>query len=82
MRDRSSPFAASEGPWAKPFGLFFTFVVPILVIVNVPADTLVRPFDPFFIIWTIVAAVVMHFVSRCVFGRALQFYRSDSLLPT
>jgi ABC-2 type transport system permease protein len=72
------PRAIYEGPWAKPFGMFFTFIVPVLVVVNVPADTLVRAFDPFFIIWTMFAAVVMLFVSRRVFRRALQSYRSAS----
>jgi ABC-2 type transport system permease protein len=72
------PRAIYEGPWAKPFGMFFTFIVPVLVVVNVPADTLVRAFDPFFIVWTILATVVMLFVSRRVFRRALQSYRSAS----
>jgi ABC-2 type transport system permease protein len=58
--------------------MFFTFVVPVLVVVNVPADTLVRAFDPFFIVWTILAALAMLIVSRRVFRRALQSYRSAS----
>jgi ABC-2 type transport system permease protein len=72
------PRAIYEGPWAKPFGLFFTFVVPVLMVVNVPADTLVRAFDPFFIVWTILATLAMLFASRRFFRRALQSYRSAS----
>jgi ABC-2 type transport system permease protein len=72
------PRAIYDGPWAKPFGLFFTFVVPVLVVVNVPADTLVKAFDPFFIVWTIVASVVMLTLSRRFFRRALRAYRSAS----
>jgi ABC-2 type transport system permease protein len=72
------PRAIYDGPWARPFGLFFTFVVPVLVVVNVPADTLVRVMDPYFILWTIGAAIVMVLVSRRFFRRALQSYRSAS----
>lgn len=72
------PRAIYEGPWAKPFGLFFTFVVPVLVVVNVPADTLVHALDPFFIVWTLFAAGMMLVVSRRFFRRALRSYRSAS----
>ncbi len=72
------PRAIYDGPRAKPFGFFFTYVVPILIVVNVPADTLVKAFDPFFIVWTQVASIVMVLVSRLFFHRALQAYRSAS----
>jgi ABC-2 type transport system permease protein len=72
------PRAIYEGPWAKPFGWFFTFVVPILIVVNVPADTLIRVLDPVFILWTVIAAVGMVLISRRFFRRALQSYRSAS----
>jgi ABC-2 type transport system permease protein len=72
------PRTIYEGPWARPFGLFFTFVVPVLVVVNVPADTLIKAFEPRFIVWTMVAAVAMLVVSRRFFRRALQSYRSAS----
>ncbi|MHB1426107.1 MAG: ABC transporter permease [Gemmataceae bacterium] len=72
------PRGIYEGPWAKPFGLFFTFVIPVLVVVNVPADTLIRAFEPWFIVWTMVSAVAMIVLSRRFFRRALQSYRSAS----
>ncbi len=72
------PRAIYKGPWAEPFGRFFTFIVPVLIVVNVPADTMVKTFDPFFIVWTIVAALAMLVVSRRFFRRALQSYRSAS----
>ena len=73
------PRAIYKGPWAEPFGLFFTFVVPVLVVVNVPAETLIKKtFDPIFIVWTFVAALAMLVVSRRFFRRALQSYRSAS----
>ena len=31
--------------WAWPLGFFFTFIVPVLLVVNVPARTMVRVFD-------------------------------------
>ena len=33
------------GPWAEPLGAFFTYFVPILVVVNVPANAMVRVLD-------------------------------------
>ncbi len=72
------PRAIYEGPWAKPFGLFFTFVVPVLIVVNVPADTLIKAFQPWFIVWTLIASAGMIALSRRFFRRALQSYRSAS----
>ena len=72
------PRAIYEGPWAKPFGLFFTFVVPVLIVVNVPADTLIKAFEPWFIVWTVIATIGMLVISRRFFRRALQSYRSAS----
>ena len=34
------------GTWAEPIGLFFTFVLPILLVVNVPANAMVRVLEP------------------------------------
>jgi ABC-2 type transport system permease protein len=73
------PRAIYDGPWAKPFGMFFTFVVPVLLVVNVPAETMVKAtFDLRFIAWTMVSAVAMLVLSRRFFRRALQSYRSAS----
>ncbi len=72
------PRAIYDGPWARPFGWFFTFIIPVLVVVNVPADTMIKALDPRFIAWTIFAAMGMLMVSRRFFRRALQSYRSAS----
>jgi ABC-2 type transport system permease protein len=72
------PRAVYDGPWGRPFGLFFTFVVPVLVVASVPAETMVKTLDPRFIAWSLVATVLMLFLSRSFFRRALQSYRSAS----
>jgi ABC-2 type transport system permease protein len=68
-----------HGPaWAHPIGWFFTWIIPVLVVVSVPADTMVRSFDRIFITLTTVAAGVLLVLSRVVFRRALRSYRSAS----
>jgi ABC-2 type transport system permease protein len=66
------------GPWASPLGVFFTFVVPILLVVNVPANVLVRVFDPWMVGFTILVAAVLLASSRWFFRYALRRYRSAS----
>jgi ABC-2 type transport system permease protein len=66
------------GKWASPFGWFFTFLVPILLVVNVPADTMIRALHPGFVIWTLAASLALLYLSRRFFRRALQSYRSAS----
>jgi ABC-2 type transport system permease protein len=69
----------SMGPaWAQPIGLVFTWVIPVLVVVSVPADTMVRSFEPAFIALSGVASVALLVLSRLVFRRALRSYRSAS----
>ncbi len=34
------------GPWAAPLGVFFTYFVPVLIVVNVPANAMVRALRP------------------------------------
>jgi ABC-2 type transport system permease protein len=72
------PRAVYDGPWGRPFGLFFTFIVPVLVVVSVPAETMVKALDLRFIAWSLVATVLMLFLSRSFFRRALRSYRSAS----
>jgi ABC-2 type transport system permease protein len=66
------------GSWATPFGRFFTFVVPVLLVVNVPAHTMVKALEPGPIAGMLVAAAVLLAVSRRFFRYALQSYRSAS----
>jgi ABC-2 type transport system permease protein len=63
----------------------FTFLVPILLVVNVPARLLAAPLRPEVDSWTwilaflsLTAAIVVLSVSRWVFQTALASYRSAS----
>jgi ABC-2 type transport system permease protein len=66
------------GRWAEPLGFFFTLVVPILVVSNVPANVMVRVLDPGMVAYTIASAAVLLFLSRRFFQHALRSYRSAS----
>jgi ABC-2 type transport system permease protein len=65
------------GSW-KTLGWIFTFVLPILLMVNVPAHTMVKVFDPSIIGFTLLATAVLLFSSRRFFHAALRRYRSAS----
>src|SRR5262249_25364892 len=64
--------------WAWPFAQLFTYVVPVLLVVNVPADVMVRTLEGPLVAVTVAAAVVLLVVSRRFFRRALRAYRSAS----
>jgi len=64
--------------WASPIGLVFTFLLPVMLIVNVPAGVMVKTLDRPFVIFLVVATVVMLAFSRWFFRRALLRYRSAS----
>jgi ABC-2 type transport system permease protein len=70
--------------WGFPLWLVFTFVIPVLVVVNVPARLLAQPLTPRatwewpLAIFTLFATVAAVKVSRWVFNRALLSYRSAS----
>ena len=70
--------------WGRPLFGFFTFIVPVLVVVNVPARLLaglVNPRDNWewmLIPWAIMATVISVLGSRWVFRQALGSYRSAS----
>lgn len=66
------------GRLASPLGWFFTFVVPMLLVVNVPSRIMVKVFDPTLAGFTVGAAVLFLFVSRRFFRLALRRYRSAS----
>ena len=67
-----------QGKYASPVGLFFTFVCPAMLVISVPADVMVRAFDPWVVGFTAAATVVLLVVSRKVFRLALRRYRSAS----
>nr|WP_303652660.1 ABC-2 family transporter protein [Paludisphaera mucosa] len=66
------------GRGAEPLGKFFTFVIPILLVSNVPANVMVRVLDPRMVAWTAAVAVASLWVSRRFFQVALRSYRSAS----
>jgi ABC-2 type transport system permease protein len=65
-------------------GIFFTFVVPVLVVINVPARLLAQPLNPRgnwewpLAGFTVLATIASLLASRWVFNRALASYRSAS----
>jgi ABC-2 type transport system permease protein len=65
------------GKWALPMGWFFTFVIPILLVVNVPARYVVFD-DPRLLGFTAFSTLVLLVVSRKFFRYALRRYRSAS----
>lgn len=72
------PREVYQGRFITPAAVFFTFVIPAMLVISVPADVMVRTFDPRVVAFTAVAAVVMFVVSRKVFRLALRRYRSAS----
>jgi ABC-2 type transport system permease protein len=66
------------GPWAEPMGYFFTFVLPILLVVNVPAAAMVRVLEPGMLTFTLLATAASLWASRRFFQHALRSYRSAS----
>jgi ABC-2 type transport system permease protein len=67
-----------RGSWAEPMGFFFTFLMPILLVVNVPSNAMVRVLDPRMVGFTLVATVASVWASRKFFQYALRSYRSAS----
>jgi ABC-2 type transport system permease protein len=70
--------------WGRPLYGLFTFVIPVLLVVNVPARLLAKPIDPrntaewMLVGWAVVATLLSLVASRWVFKRALSSYRSAS----
>ena len=78
------PMEIYSGRVGTPLRLAFTFVIPVLVVVNVPARLLVRPLVPQsgedwllpgFALFATVASLAF---SRWIFERSLASYRSAS----
>jgi ABC-2 type transport system permease protein len=78
------PMEIYEGPIGGMLRFVFTFIVPVLVVVNVPARLLARPLYPqasldwLLPVFTLVAAVLSLLASRWLFQTALGRYRSAS----
>lgn len=66
------------GGGAEPLGRFFTYVIPILLVSNVPANVMVRFLDRGMVAWTLAVTIASLWVSRWFFQYALRSYRSAS----
>jgi ABC-2 type transport system permease protein len=64
--------------WAAPLGLIFSFVIPIMLVTNVPAHTMVKVLDPWTVTYTVLVTVLLLYGSRRFFRHALRKYRSAS----
>jgi ABC-2 type transport system permease protein len=70
--------------WGLPLMLIFTFVIPVLIVVNVPARLLAQPLTPRaswewpLAAFTLFATAMSLLFSRWVFQKALLSYRSAS----
>ncbi|MCI0376912.1 MAG: ABC-2 family transporter protein, partial [Gemmataceae bacterium] len=67
-----------KGPWAAPVGFVFSFVVPIMLVTNVPARVMLKMIEPEMVLYIFAATVAVLWVSRRFFRYALQRYRSAS----
>jgi ABC-2 type transport system permease protein len=79
------PMEIYQGPWGTPLRMICTFVVPVLVVVNVPARIIALPLKPVegFPLWMLaafglVATAASLLASRRVFLASLRSYRSAS----
>jgi ABC-2 type transport system permease protein len=75
------PMEIYQGRFGSPLRYFFTFLVPVLVVVNVPARLLAKPLEASQ--WPLAAFAILATLgslagSRWVFNRALLSYRSAS----
>ena len=64
--------------WAEMIGRVFTYALPILLVVNMPAASMVKSLDPPLMAFVLAATVVMLWASRTFFRHALRSYRSAS----
>jgi ABC-2 type transport system permease protein len=75
------PMEIYHGPIGNWIRWGFTFILPILIVVNVPARILAKPMHAeywYLAVFAVVATAASLFASRWVFQRALLSYRSAS----
>jgi ABC-2 type transport system permease protein len=75
------PMEIYHGPIGGPLRWTLTFLLPVLVVVNVPARMMAKPLRAdysYLALFAIAATVVSFVASRWVFTRALDSYRSAS----
>ncbi|MFO0967639.1 MAG: ABC-2 family transporter protein [Gemmataceae bacterium] len=64
--------------WAAPVGWIFSFVIPIMLVTNVPARVMLRAIEPGMLAYVAGATIVVLWASRRFFKYALLRYRSAS----
>ena len=70
-----------RGVFGDPLRMAFTFLIPVLVVVNVPARLLALPMQPdywYLAAFAVAATLACLVVSRWMFVRSLEAYRSAS----
>jgi ABC-2 type transport system permease protein len=78
------PMEIYQTGWGWSLWFVFTFIVPVLVVVNVPARLLAQPLRPreawewWLMGFAVVATIGSLAISRWIFKRALRSYRSAS----
>lgn len=75
------PMEIYRGPIGTPLRRVFTFAIPVLIVVNVPARLVAKPFDAQhwpLAVFALFATLASLWLSRLTFQRALASYRSAS----
>jgi ABC-2 type transport system permease protein len=75
------PMEIYEGSFGSPLRFVFTYLIPILVVINVPAAALAKPLSATnwpLAVFALFATVASLAISRWIFQRALASYRSAS----
>lgn len=80
------PMEIYDGAWGRPLRFAFSYILPVLLVVYVPARLMALPLAPhespgtlaFLALFTILATIGSLFASRAVFQFALASYRSAS----
>jgi ABC-2 type transport system permease protein len=72
-----------SGRWGYPLQWVFTFLIPVLIVVNVPARIVALPLraareNTWLALFALVATAASFVASRLIFQKALQSYRSAS----
>jgi ABC-2 type transport system permease protein len=75
------PMEIYRGTIGSPLRWFFTFIIPVLIVVNVPAQLMAKPLAAQswpLVVFALVAAAGSLWISRQIFRRAMLSYRSAS----
>jgi ABC-2 type transport system permease protein len=78
------PMEIYQGPYGTPLRRVFTFLIPVLVVINVPAAIMAKPLTAegsgrvMLAVFALFATVASLAMSRWIFMRALSSYRSAS----